>query len=197
MKRFIYILSIFLISICLSGCYEDLYYSSFEDYVERINEHSIGYSVYELDTPSYFLPSSTFIEDFEYIEGEYYFYEEDPIRPEKENPCITLLILRYSANEYSNAKNYMIENIQNYNDIVYEYENYNFYENSNFVNLKGIRNFPKHFTMACYNDENHTLIFLGFYGSYPGTDEIYKNDIENSWISFIDQYYSEYYNFSN
>ena len=53
-------------------------------------------------------------------------------------------------------------------------------------------------TFACYNDENHTLIFLGIYASYYNStlDQKYIDDIEGNWMDFIDQYYGEYYDFS-
>jgi len=54
--------------------------------------------------------------------------------------------------------------------------------------------------MACYNDESHILIFIGLYsGTLAGPsclDEKYLNDLDNNWISFIDTYYGEYYDFS-
>ena len=54
--------------------------------------------------------------------------------------------------------------------------------------------------MACYNDENHTLIFIGLSsGTLAGPsclEDKYLEDIEGNWKDFIDQYYGAYYDFS-
>ena len=93
----------------------------------------------------------------------------------------------------------MLTEIEPYDNNYYEYNDYVFFENSNFHKLLN-RSVPKHFTMACYNDTICTLIFLGMdsltmSGSYCLEDK-YLNDIEGNWNSFIDQYFGEIYDFS-
>lgn len=104
---------------------------------------------------------------------------------------------KYEETVYIDAKQYMMDNIKQYNDKFYEYNNYIFYENSNKITSdKGERYFPNKFSMACYNDFNNSLIFLSFYNSYPKLEDKYINDIKSNWGDFIEKYYGEYYDFS-
>lgn len=201
MKRLINILLFMLCSIVLSGCYQDLEKTSLDEYILHINKHKIGYSSVEIDHPDYFLPSLTFIQDYEYIDGSYYWREDDPLRgvfTSNVNPEISFLCLEYDEAIYYNAKEFMLKEIEPYNNKFYEYNNYTFYENSNFINLH-YRDFPEWFTMVCYNDVNFTLIFIGLYsGTLAGPSCLegeYLEDIEGNWISFIEQYYAECYDF--
>ena len=202
MKRLMSIILITMCSLFIVGCYQDLEKSSLDEYILHINQNKIGYSSVEIDHPDYFLPSLTFIQDYNYIDDKYYWREDDPLRglfTTNVNPEISFLCLQYDETTYYNAKKFMLENIEPYNNIFYEYNNYVFYENSNFINLH-YRNFPEWFTMACYNDINYTLIFIGFdSGTLPGPsclEEKYINDIDNNWGDFLNQYYGKCYNFN-
>lgn len=84
----------------------------------------------------------------------------------------------------------MQKNIPVYGKNIYKYDGYVFYENENFVEINEESYFPGWFTMACYNDENQTLIFIGF---HEGTQDV--NTIDD-WKSFIDTYYGKYYDFN-
>lgn len=182
----------------LSGCYQDFEKSSLEDYVEHIKIEQIGYSVYELDHPQYFLPSQTFLDDYDYLEGGFHLYEEDTFKPEKNFPSRSLLFLRYDEDTYIKAKNCMLENIPMVGDITYTYNAYSFYRNANFYNnFTAIAppEFPHWFTMACYNDEKCILMFIGFCANNPGIEEKYYEDTEGNWRLFINTFYGEYYDF--
>lgn len=85
----------------------------------------------------------------------------------------------------------MIENIPIDQDYVYYHNNYVFYKNTNFHHGENM-SFPWWFTMACYNDENRTLIFMGL-SSSPSDETV--EEINNDWGQFIKKYYGEYYNF--
>ena len=161
--------------VALSSCYDDWYFDSLDEYVEGISKPIYGggaHSHKELDSAENFLPSKTFFEDFEYIYGEYYFYEEDPLRLRR-NPEICFLYLQYESDIYVDAKEYMQENIKSANGEIYEYNGYCFYINANFKADSGGHNFPKYFTAACYNDTKHILMFIGFCEGYPSLDEKY------------------------
>ena len=76
-----------------------------------------------------------------------------------------------------------------------------FMKNPNYFELSiAERNFPRKFTMACFNDDINVLIFIGFYSYIKfGSsifEEKYLNNFEENFTSFIDQYYGEYYDFS-
>ena len=189
------LLSICLLLVCvfsLSSCYQDLYYDSLEEYAEYISQSKLGHSGVELDHPTHFLPSNSFINDFEYIDGEYNFYEEDLLRLSN-TPSISLLWLRYEEETYLCAKDYMTTHIPMHGNKIYTYNSYVFYQNANFVTLKGESRFPDWFTMACYNDTNCTLVFIGFCGF---GDDIPVLENDNDWKDFIDKNYGKYYNFS-
>lgn len=199
MKKIISFFIIILILFCfgLTCCLVDLEKKSLIDYIAFINKNKIGESIYEIDHPDYFLPSLTFLQDYNYIEGDYFWREDDPLKLTG-RPSISFLSLKYEEDVYFNAKQCMLENIKPYNDKFYTYDSYVFYENSNFISLKAERNFPQYFTMACYSDESYTLIFMGAYittAHYNSKLEYWEN-IENNWKSFIDEYYGECYNFS-
>ena len=200
------IINIVLISMCimfLSSCYQDLEISSLDEYVAQISQYKIGYSSVEIDDPDYFLPSRTFIQDYDYIEGKYYWREDDLLRQlftTKVNPDISFLCLQYDENTYYNAKEFMLKEIKPYGNKFYEYNNYVFYENSNFINYHPIqeRLFPEWFTIACYNDVNYTLIFIGFNSNGPSCiEKKYIDDIDNNWSDFLEQYYGEFHNFND
>ena len=201
MKRLVSIILIMMFSLFVVGCYQDLEKNSLDEYVLQINQNKIGFSSVEIDHPDYFLPSLTFIQDYDYIDGKYYWREDDPLRglfTTNVNPEISFLCLQYDETTYYNAKAFMLEKIEPYNNKFYEYNNYVFYENSNFINLH-YRDFPEWFTMACYNDVNYTLIFIGFdSGTLAGPsclDKKYLENMEDNFISFLEQYYGEYYDF--
>lgn len=193
-----FLLSIFSI-ISLTGC-QDLHYDSLDEYRERVERNGLGNSNVEIDDAEYFLPSITFMKDYEYIDGNYYYYEDNlfcELLPGGARPEISFLYLKYEETVYKEAKSFMLKEIEVYNDEFYIYNDYYFYENSNFIASSHGRNIPHHFTMACYNDEKQILIFLGFYERYPGIEDKYHEDIKGNWTSFLDQYYSEYYNFND
>lgn len=205
MKKFILILLIVYSGLMLVGCYQDMEKTSLEEYISFVKKNKFGFSNSGIDDPKYFLPSPTFIEDYSYIEGGYYWYKADSKRglfTTNVRPEIAILYLKYDENIYFEAKSTMLTNIKPYNNVIYEYNNYIFYENSNEINItQGSRNFPKDFTMACYNDTNYVLLFIGFESATLAgpscIDEKYINNIEENWTSFIDQYYGKYYNFSS
>lgn len=204
MKKDVNIILIVLYLIGLSGCYQDLKKDSLDEYIIHINKNEHGYSETEIDHPKYFLPTTTFLEDFLYLNGFYYWREDDPLRgvfSSKVNPEISFLKLTYEENDYLEAKGEMLRNIESYNNKLYSYNEYIFYENTNFVNIKyESSHLPEHFTMACYNDYKFTLIFIGFcsitISARPCIDEKYINNFDENFTSFIDQYYGEYYDFS-
>ena len=201
MKRVILLILIVLSCFGLTGCCETKM-DSLEEYKHYISESKIGYSSKELDHPDYFLPTHTFLNDYEYIMGEYHYYEHNPfceIVTDKLPPDRTLIVLKYSESTYQEAKECVLNNIPKYDNYYYTYNDYQFYINKNFMDRfdgNYYPQIPRWFTMVCYNDDNYMICFLGFCNSYPKLDEKYLTDLENNWKSFIDQYYGEWYSFS-
>ena len=203
MRKIILILLIIFSSLSITGCYEDMEKNSLEEYIAFIKKNKFGFSNTGIDHPKYFLPSISFFEDYNYVEGGYHWHDDDSMRgifTTDVRPEIVILYLKYDATVYLNAKQAMLEKIEPYNNKFYQYKNYVFYENSNEINLSpGLRNFPEDFTMACYNDENYTLIFIGLESvtirGPSSLDEKYLENIEDNWPLFIEQYYGKYYDF--
>ena len=205
MKTIKKILTIFLVAVLFlqAGCYYDIEKNSLNEYISCIKQNKCGFSSTETDHPDFLLPSISFFDEFKYIEGSYYWREDDPLRgafTTEVRPEISLIRLKYEASEYSRAKEFMLQNIEPYNNKFYTYNSYVFYKNSKHVSFLGGSRFPKDFTMACYNDENYTLIFIGLYsGTLAGPsciDKVFLEDIENNWKDFIDKYYGDVYDFS-
>ena len=222
MKRCIALLLVFAGCICLTGCtklsswlernvftveYEDYFENSLTDYAE----HKSRYSPCSLNAPKFFTPSFNFLKEYPYVDGTYV-WRADGARESRYSdiknatdifPEITLLVVTYDEQTYFDAKQYMLERIQPYDDTRYTYGSYVFYENAYYreefsTGVNG-RGFPQKGTVAGYNDEKRILVFLGICTStWLGCclPDIYLNDIENNWESFIDTYYGQYYDFS-
>ena len=194
MKKIISFILIICMSLSLTSCYQDLERNSLEEYIAQIKRSGLGFSSLEIDHPDYFLPNISFIEDYEYLEGSFFEYEDDVWKelfaPKDVFPDIVILALKYDESTYDEAKQTMLDEIKPHDNEVFQYNDYTFYVNH------WKQYFPENFTMACYNDENCTLIFMGFHSSYPRLDEKYLEDIEGNWEAFVDQYYGAYYDFS-
>jgi len=201
MKKIISVILVMVMSFCLIGCNRSVVKDSLEEYITFINKNEFGFTSLGIDHSKYFLPSRSFLEDYEYLEGTYFLRDEESWKEwfgfEENIPEIAILTLKYDASTYKEAKQVMLEEIQPYNDKFYYYNEYNFYLNSNHFDIvnDGKTRFPSAFTMACYNDENCTLIFMGFYAS--ALDKKYLEDIEGNWEAFVDQYFGKYYDFDN
>ena len=197
MKKVLIVLCLFMFGLFFVGCYQDLQRDNLDEYIYRA-EKGGGYSNMGLDDPNRFLPTTTFFGDYDYIEGKYAWRQDDLLRElfQKDvHPEITFLYLRYEEEVYINAKQCMLENMEPYNELYYEYNDYIFYENSNFIEQEGVRTFPEYFTMACYNDEECALIFIGF-DAYTKSNKKYVNYLKNDFPMFIDTYYGVYHDFN-
>ena len=199
MKKILIITLMILTLFALTSCYpDDEYRDSLEEYIERKNNsknspEGAGFHDAEIDMIDCFLPSKTFFEDFKYVDGGYRYYQYFRLFGERPKPDIVLLYLRYDESIYADAKVAMLEGIPKHGEELYIYNNYTFYRNANYVAYKKdfASLFPSRFTMAGYNDTNRTLIFIGMFGGPREYDNLSEN-----WVSFIDTYYSEYYDFS-
>ena len=89
MKRILVLVVVLLVisfALCACSCeYCDEYRDSLDEYKEWIEKYGKGFSEVELDDANYFLPSVTFLSDFEYEDGGYYYYAQDIYRMTKED----------------------------------------------------------------------------------------------------------------
>ncbi|MBQ3017772.1 MAG: hypothetical protein IJD89_02390 [Clostridia bacterium] len=186
---------------CLVSCVEfpyryNLEYDSLDEYKSQVEERGNGF--FHFDDAEVFLPTQTFLSDFKYINGSYnssseLVYNWVFIDKKSAQPSKVLLSLEYTKEEYEKAKAHTFEKIPRCGED-YVYNDYIFYQNSNFMESKEDAKFPCNFTMVCYNDKNNTLIFIGFTYKYFSEEE--QANIKSNWQGFIDKYYAEYYNFS-
>ena len=104
-----------------------------------------------------------------------------------------ILYLKYDENNYFEAKEFTLESIPQNEEEVYYYDDYVFYLNKRPWGTDGAYNF----TMACYNDVNHTLIFIGYDDGNPSLTEEEIENIGSNWKEFIDKNYGKYYDFES
>ena len=180
---------------CSAFTKQPIYRDSLSDYLSNKNG---CLSDFGLDQPDYLLPSIDFVESYEYLDGKFFFYEE-PIKLKNDLPNRSFLYLKYDEATYLEAKSFMLENIKAYNDEYYYHGDYCFFVNQNFANAFSEKYpmppLPKWFTMACYNDANNSLIFIGYYGNVKVDDE-FNSDFKDKFPQFIDMFYGEYHDFS-
>ena len=169
-----------------------VYENSLDNYITIVEEQNVGNSSLGLDRPNQFLPSNTFFKDYEYLDGGYHFYYEDGIKL-KSSPEVVILYLKYDENNYFEAKEFTLESIPQNEEEVYYYDDYVFYLNKRPCGTDGAYNF----TMACYNDINHTLIFIGYYDGNPSLTEEEIENLDSNWKEFIDKNYGKYYDFES
>lgn len=202
MKRVILLILIVLSCFGLTGCCYVLGYDSLEEYKSTINSGGLGNSVYEIDHPNYFLPSLTFLDDYEYLQGNYFFYEKDVLclcEEHKNTPDRALITLKYDENVFLDAMECLNNSIPPYENIIFTYNDYVFYFNKKFMDRfvdVSCLQIPNWFTMVCYNQKKYTICFIGFHHPLRNIDKKYVDDLENNWGSFIEQYYGEWYSFS-
>ena len=205
MKKILFSLLALCNCLSLTSCNFNVRYekSSLTEYIEYIKHSGIGNSSVEIDHPDYFIPSISFFEDYNYIEGGYYWGQDDIFKfliSDDVLPEIAIIYLKYNENIYYNAKQFMVENMPVYNDEFYIYNNYNFYIHEKFINRFSedfpMPELPYWFNMAAYNDLNFTLVFIGFFDQYPRVEEKYYSDFKSNFPELLVTYYSKYFNFN-
>ena len=135
------------------------------------------------------------ITDFPY-ESAYYYAHEGNMFTIKGEASVTILSIVYDEENYSQAKQYMLENTDYSKEVHYSYNKYEFYENLALPRHKrelvenGKNDFGlNYFNMICYNDFRQTLIFLGFHHSLNEPNEIYE---QQGWGGFLKKYFPQY-----
>ena len=140
---------------------------------------------------------SLFLEEYAYSGGNFYF-EKQFLVYEK-----VILYLEYDINTYHAAKNAVMENTTLDKSRTYSFSGYVFYENmalpiSHGHVEDGHNTMPfKWFNLVGYNDEKHTIIFLGAQLSPENSNnpEKYRISDEEEMVDFIINEYSQWYTF--
>lgn len=141
-------------------------------------------------------PTDEFIELFAFEDGDYFFVEDADILWGK---VTVFSYLHYTPEIYSDAKNYCLNNWSFCEDHQYELGDYHFIEHpslrgQSFSEITPLKcDYPKSFNMFGYNDETHTLIFLGYYNGNP--EDPSKTAAETDFKTFLSENYSTFFDF--
>ena len=137
-----------------------------------------------------------FIELFPYTDGNYFFStsEKTPFS----GYCDKALIYLKFDDEYTNAKKYVFESLDLSPEPVAEYNGYYFYDNETPANLGNSHLSNSNFPLTCnrfaYNDNISTLVFIGFDVGVDLENEVIE--VSDDWGAFLEEYYGEWYDFS-
>ena len=174
---FLIILAVF--SLTLTSC------EYREDGLESFNKaHSYGVTCY--------LIPDNFMEDFEYVDGDYHWYSDDDYRKSMDK---TLLYLEYSDENYRQAKEFVLTEMDLDFSTEKSYNGYVFYINLAYANGAYREIFPRQYTMVGYNDNNSRIIFIGMCcaaNDYPETQYgltdfgLYLKTFFGEWYNFDD-----------
>jgi hypothetical protein len=158
-------------------------------------QNDSGVNVYQINI--HLIPENM-LSEYSYLNGDYY-YHIDPRLHIQESPAVSILYLKYSDEVYSEAKEYMLENTDYTEEIHYTYNGYEFYENltmpkafghlDQYGNNKYSYNW---FNMISYNDQNNTLVFLGF--CHYRKNYLKEMVQTQGWGAVLKEYFS-YYDF--
>ena len=150
MKKIIssFVLALFLFN--LTSCCNIIEYYGIENYSEYNSEYSLSRNL---------LPSSDYLQKFNYIDGDYEYIDIGLTKREHE-----IMYLIYENNVYDDAKTFVFENLILSNNHRYSYNGYEFIENigrkeyydSSMTNEE----FPYQFKMIGFNDEKNAIIFM-------------------------------------
>lgn len=146
---------------------------------------------------SYLFPSETFLEDYEYVAGDYYYDDYGPF----EHWERLLMWLQYDAEEYQRAKELCLTEMTFREEPLGDCGKYTFYENMERAEVYGTYSpppayyvsktneiFPYSFTAFSFNDEKRVLIFIGISLTAEQSEKYY----EQGFDSFVKHYFPMY-----
>lgn len=135
----------------------------------------------------YLLPSETFLSDFPYLDGDYYYFDPD-YRPK------VIVYAQYTEETYTSAKDYCMEKFVLIENNQHEWGEYCFIENNTCHNRRGEESwYPEWFNMFGYNDTEQTLFFVGFCDNSISEED--RTLLENDFAGFLQKYFGQCYNF--
>ena len=154
--------------------------------IEGLNNFNIADCPFSLN--SKLLPSETFLSDFAYTNGDYHYTDSD-VRPK------TFVFLQYGPEEYESAKEYCLNTFLLVEGNDCEFDGFYFIENHTYRSSKGEESwYPKWFNLFGYNDENHTLFFVGYYNESISQEE--KLLATTDMGAFVVKHFGIYYDFT-
>ena len=198
MKRLMAILLCCIMVLTLCSCGDRF---NGEKYSEKFNVDGIeNFEVKEGDFElnHYILPSMDFLDKFSFLDVDYHYrYDHKTIFS---IVCTerSLITIHYEQEEYQQAKEYCLQNMQLLESNRVKYNGYVFIDN---VKLETLRNnniptsqFPDYFNMFIYNDDLNCLMFMGFGGEDNyGFD---AQEVKDNWGEFLEKHFSDVYDWN-
>lgn len=182
MKRVSFVLLIISLLQALSACTPVEVHG-----IENFRKQTCSVSLTE-----YLFPSDDFLSRFKYEKGDYQYCDTGDIGW---GYVTTLGYLSYPPDEYRKAKDFCLDQFSLCENHQYEYGGYYFAEilchksKDDSGDMSVVCLYPKHFNMFAYNDQNYTLVFLGYYNGDP--DDPDKALAETDFNSFFDVTYAD------
>ena len=198
MKRLMAILLCCLMVLTLCSCGDRF---NGEKYSEKFNVDGIeNFDKFEgsIEINQYILPSDTFLEEFNYLDIDYHYRNNFKTIFSIFGTERSLITIHYEQEEYQQAKEYCLQNMQLLESNRVEYNGYVFIDN---VKLKTLRNnnitrseFPHYFNMFGYNDDLNCLVFIGFFGEDYWVDD--AQQVKDNWGAFLEKHFSDVYDWN-
>lgn len=155
-KQISVMMSILLICVFFLASCGELHMSGIGSYYDMINNNLV-------ETTTFLLPDPGFIDRFEYVDVEYLYDETHPSAALLEK---SIIVFHYSPEVYMEVIEYVNHSVTVLPDVSYEFGGYTFLERDaatiySFDHANS--EFPSHFWMVFYSEENHVVGFLGYY----------------------------------
>ena len=177
------------ISFCSCTFLDFLFYTPTPEELPKRSLDDFSTNISSKGLSSNMIPEG-FIDRFAYSEGYFYYYFSGDLDPDSRE--ILFVFFQYDDATYQLAKEYVIEQMPLSDNVVETYNNYCFYDV--LGDDRYLIRYPDCFVRFCYNDTNNTLIFLALdaYGEYRET----TNELADNWGAFLDEFYGQWYDFS-
>lgn len=170
------LLIIFIICLSFNSCAQVIRI----DGIDNFNKNDSALSLNQL-----ILPSDDFLDCFKYENADYHYRDSSILPFFSKNVEQSIVVINYKDDVYEEAKEYCMQEMVLSDSHIFDYNGYTFIDHE-------YSDYPYHFNMFVYNDEKQCLIFLGFHSGFHEN----VDDLIDDWGSFLDKYYSEFYDFS-
>ncbi len=135
-------------------------------------------------------------EDYDYIEGDFYFQSICEFLLDPNMREMALLYLKYEDEDYEEVKQIALGSIEIEKSRTYSYNGYRFCEDMSDYYEGSIREFPYNFTLTGYHDEKNIIIFLTI-SHHPfqhKQGELAQNELANNGNiePFLEEYFPMY-----
>ena len=177
------------ISFCSCTFLDFLFYTATPEEMPKRSFDDFGPSLSRVGLGSNMIPEG-FIDQFAYSEGYFYYYGPVTLLPDSRESLF--MFFQYDDATYQLAKEYVIDTMPLSDSAVEEYNNYHFFDV--LGDHRYLNRYPSCFIRFCYNDTNNTLIFLALeaFGQYRES----TSELADDWSAFLDEFYGQWYDFS-